>query len=499
MMQSEIFHINQSLGFKDISMILKKNHQLQLSKESADRIKKCHRYLENKLTQSDALFYGINTGFGSLCNTRIPESELSLLQKNLILSHACGMGDLVPDEIVKLMLLLKIQSLSLGHSGVKLQTVEFLIELFNKNLLPKVFTIGSLGASGDLAPLAHLSLPLIGEGELKIHGSYKPAAEVLAQFHLKPLELGPKEGLALLNGTQFMAAYGTYLCLKAESLLGVSNLVAAMSLEAYDCRLDPFNALVHAVRNQSGQEIVSKQIREILHDSKIIASVNKEVQDPYSFRCIPQVHGASIDIIHHCKSVFNNENNSVTDNPLIFPDEDKIISGGNFHGQPLAIALDMLCIALSELGSISERRIYRMIAGKRNLPPYLTPEPGTNSGFMIVQYTAAALATKSKQLCNPASADSIESSNGQEDHVSMGANAAVKCLQVFENTLSILALELFCSAQAVEIRDSAGMSSATGQLLREFRSDVPFLKSDSFMQPLIEKSRELIAAKVYEG
>jgi len=498
-MQSEIFQIHQRLGFKDISMILKNNHQLQLSKESADRIKKCHSYLENKLTQSDALFYGINTGFGSLCNTKIPANELSLLQKNLILSHACGMGELVPDEIVKIMLLLKIQSLSLGHSGVKLQTVEFLIELFNKNLLPKVFTIGSLGASGDLAPLAHLSLPLIGEGELKINGAYQPAAEVLEQFHLKPLELGAKEGLALLNGTQFMAAYGTYLCLKAENLLGVSNLVAAMSLEAYDCRLEPFNALVHAVRNQSGQEIVSKQIREILHDSKIIDSVNKEVQDPYSFRCIPQVHGASIDIINYCKSVFNDENNSVTDNPLIFPDEDKIISGGNFHGQPLAMALDMLCIALSELGSISERRIYRMIAGKRALPAYLTPEPGTNSGFMIVQYTAAAIASKNKQLCTPASADSIESSNGQEDHVSMGANAAVKCLQVFENTLSIIALELFSSAQAVELRGKEAMSAHTGKLLKELRAAVPFLKSDAFMQPLIEKSKSLIAKKVYEA
>lgn len=498
-MQNEFFEINQSLSFEDISLIIKDNLQLKLSNDSVSKIKKCHSYLENKLAQSDALFYGINTGFGSLCNTKIPSNEMSLLQKNLILSHACGMGELVPDEIVKLMLLLKIQSLALGHSGVKLQTVEFLIELFNKNLLPKVYTIGSLGASGDLAPLAHLSLPIIGEGELKMNGDYKPAADVLRQIGLKPMELGAKEGLALLNGTQFMAAYGTFLCLKAERLMKVTNLVACMSLEAYDCRINPFDPLVHAVRNQSGQEMVSRQIRYFLSDSKIMASGIKEVQDPYSFRCIPQVHGASLDIINYCKTVFHNENNSVTDNPLIFPDEDKIISGGNFHGQPLAMALDMLCIALSELGSISERRIYRMIAGKRGLAPYLTPEPGTNSGFMIVQYTAAAIASKSKQLCTPASADSIESSNGQEDHVSMGANAAVKCLQVFENTLSIVALELFSSAQAVELRYREAMSTHTGELLKELRAVVPFLKSDAFMQPLIEMSRSLIAKKVYEA
>jgi histidine ammonia-lyase len=440
------------------------------------------------MASHDKPIYGINTGFGSLCNVIISDENLSQLQENLVKSHACGTGDEVPQEIVKIMLLLKIQSLSYGNSGVQLQTVERLVDFFNNDILPVIYTQGSLGASGDLAPLAHLSLPLLGEGEVNYEGFRQPARKVLDKMGWKPIVLQSKEGLALLNGTQFMSSYGSYILLKAMKYSYLADVISAISLEGFDGRIEPFNELIHYVRPHKGQIVTAKRMTELLEDSQIIAQEKQHVQDPYSFRCIPQVHGASKDAIDYVKKVFKTEINSVTDNPNIFVGEDVIISGGNFHGQPLALALDFLAIALSELGSISERRTYQLISGLRGLPAFLVDNPGLNSGFMIPQYTAASIASQNKQLATPASIDSIVSSNGQEDHVSMGANAATKCLKVMENLERILAIELMNASQAIEFRRPLKSSDFIEMFLKSYREEVPFVKEDRILHYDIEKS-----------
>ena len=421
------------MHLEQLQDIISQHKTLALSEEAKINIQKCRAYLDKKILTSTEPIYGINTGFGSLCNVVISNENLSQLQSNLVKSHACGTGDEVPKEIVKIMLFLKIQSLSYGHSGVQLQTVERLIDFYNNDILPVIYTQGSLGASGDLAPLAHLSLPLLGEGEVNFEGKKVHSSQVLKQFNWQPIVLQSKEGLALLNGTQFMSAYGSYILLKAMKFSYFADLIAAISLEGFDGRMEPFNELIHFIRPHKGQIVTAKRIKDLLEDSEIISQKKQHVQDPYSFRCIPQVHGASKDTIDYVKKVFKTEINSVTDNPNIFIESDVIISGGNFHGQPLALALDFLAIALSELGSISERRTYQLISGQRGLPAFLVDNPGLNSGFMIPQYTAASIASQNKQLATPASIDSIVSSNGQEDHVSMGANAATKCLKIMEN------------------------------------------------------------------
>lgn len=469
--------------------IVRSGKKISLSPEAVDRVSSCRQYLEQKISGNPKAIYGINTGFGALCNTIIPNEELETLQRNIVLSHACGTGREVPSDIVKAILLLKIQSLVLGHSGVKLDTVNLLVELYNRNILPVVFDTGSLGASGDLAPLAHLSLTLIGEGEVMHQGIRKTSAQALAQEGLQPVILGAKEGLALLNGTQFMGAYGNYCTVKAQELWQKAMAVAALSLEAYNGRKDPFMDSIHRVRPHEGQITAAQTMRRWIQNSQLIENGEKEVQDPYSFRCVPQVMGSSYDVIQFALNTFSTENNSVSDNPLIFPDEDVIVSGGNFHGQPLALALDMLAIALSEIGSISERRMYRMLAGKRGLPPFLAENAGLNSGYMILQYSTAAIASKNKQLCTPASADSIESSNGQEDHVSMGANAAVKCLEVLQNVESILAFELMTAARAMEFRNKSEQSPALAKLLSDFRAALPHNPNDSYLHADMEKAR----------
>lgn len=418
------------LSIEMINEIVFQGKQLALSEEAIVNIEKCRKYLDDKMKSNSDPIYGINTGFGSLCNVKISNENLSKLQENLVKSHACGTGEEVPHEIVKIMLLLKIQSLSYGHSGVQLVTVQRLIDFYNNDIFPVIYTQGSLGASGDLAPLAHLSLPLLGEGEVYVDGFRQPASKVLAKFGWEPIVLQSKEGLALLNGTQFMSAYGVYCLIKAEKISYLADVIGAVSLEGFDGRIEPFTDLIHLVRPHKGQVQTAERMRDLLEDSEIIAQPKVHVQDPYSFRCIPQVHGASKDTIDYVKKVFRTEINSVTDNPNIFVGEDLIISGGNFHGQPLALALDFLGIALSELGSISERRTYQLISGLRNLPAFLVNDPGLNSGFMIPQYTAASIASQNKQLATPSSIDSIVSSNGQEDHVSMGANNATKTLQL---------------------------------------------------------------------
>ena len=483
---------NKKLTIAKVNEIILKGRKLELSKESEAAIVKCRKFLDSKMGDIGRPVYGITTGFGSLCNISIPEKELSQLQHNLVMSHACGTGETVRPEIVKLMLLLKIQSLSYGYSGVQLATVQRLIDMFNNDILPVVYQQGSLGASGDLAPLAHLSLPLIGMGEVTYKGEIRAAAEVWKEMGWEAITLQSKEGLALLNGTQFMSAHAVWSLIQAERLSDWADKIGAMSLEAYDGRIEPFYPQVHEVRAHKGQIDTAANIRKILEGSEIIKQKKVHVQDPYSFRCMPQVHGASKDAIAYVKGVIETEINSATDNPTVFPDEDLIISAGNFHGQPIALPMDMLSLAMSELANISERRIYKLISGQRGLPHFLVAKPGLNSGFMIPQYTAASIVSQSKGLCMPASADSIPSSQGQEDHVSMGANAATKLVRVVENTERVLAIELFNAAQALEFRRPLKSSWTIEKIFAKYRKVVPFIDDDTYMHPLIEKSIEFI-------
>ncbi|MBS4013483.1 MAG: histidine ammonia-lyase [Bacteroidetes bacterium] len=492
----EIHHISpKTLTIQDVETILSSKKKLALSKEAEKLIVDCRNYLDNKIATQKEPVYGVTTGFGSLCNHSISESDLGKLQENLMMSHACGIGDIVRPDIVKIMLLLKVQSLSYGKSGVQLDTVQRLIDFYNNDIIPIVYEQGSLGASGDLCPLAHLCLPLIGMGQVIYNGKTREAAEVLAELNLEAVKLASKEGLALLNGTQFMASYAVYSLIKANNIVEWADTIGALSLEAYDGRIEPFDDDVHQIRHHSGQIETAKNIRKILEGSELIKQPKKHVQDPYSFRCMPQVHGASKDAINYVIQVVTNEINAVTDNPTIFPESDKIISAGNFHGQPLALVLDFLAIALAELGNISERRIYRLIAGERGLPSFLVAHPGLNSGFMIPQYTAASIVSQNKQFCTPASVDSIESSQGQEDHVSMGANAAVKALKIAENVEKILAIELFNAGQAIEFRKPLKTSPLLESLLVKFRQYVSFVENDKLMFVEIHKSINFIVNK----
>ena len=476
------------LTLEEIQQILFEQKTLELSEEAKVNIQKCRDYLDNKMKLHGDPIYGINTGFGSLYNIKISNENLSQLQENLVKSHSCGTGDEVPHDIVKLMLLLKIQSLSYGNSGVQLVTVERLIDFYNNDILPVIYTQGSLGASGDLAPLAHLSLPLLGEGEVYFKGKKVHSKDVLEHFGWKAIVLQSKEGLALLNGTQFMSAYGVYVLIKAVKYSYLADLIGTISLEGFDGRKEPFNELIHFIRPHKGQIVTANRVNEFLEGSQIINQQKQHVQDPYSFRCIPQVHGASKDAIDYVKKVFKTEVNSVTDNPNVFIESDQIISGGNFHGQPLALALDFIAIALSELGSISERRTYQLISGLRGLPAFLVDNPGLNSGFMIPQYTAASIASQNKQLSTPASVDSIVSSNGQEDHVSMGANAATKALKVMENLERILAIELMNASQAIEFRRPLQSSEFIEMFLKSYREEVPFVSEDRILHYDIQKT-----------
>jgi len=483
----------KKLKLADLEAFLKDDKAtVVLSEATKKSISDCRNFLDEKLKRNDGPIYGINTGFGSLCNVIVPDNELEQLQENLVKSHACGMGEEVPHDIVKLMLLLKIQSLSYGKSGVQLKTVEQLCDLINHKIYPVVYQQGSLGASGDLAPLAHLCLPLIGFGKVDHNGSRYDASALYRQKGLTPVKLKSKEGLALLNGTQFMSAYGTYNLIMAHRLNTAADTITALSIDAFDARIDPFKDHLHTIRAHAGQLKTAQAIRKNLEGSAIIQREKQQVQDPYSFRCVPQVHGATKDTVAYVTSVFETEINSVTDNPTVFPDEDEILSGGNFHGQPLALALDFLCIAMSELASISERRTYLLISGQRGLPPFLAPNAGLNSGFMIPQYTAASIVSQSKQLCTPASADSIVSSNGQEDHVSMGANAATKCFQVMHNTEKVLAIELLNASQALEFRRPLTSSPKIETLMSEYRKTVHFMKDDEVLHELMHASQQFL-------
>lgn len=482
----------EHLSIDQIEKIIRGRCKIELSQEAVDAVQKCRNYLDKKMNTQEEPIYGVTTGFGSLCNRSISKEDLSTLQRNLVISHACGVGEEVPQEIVKLMLLMKIQSLSYGHSGVQLATIQRLVDFYNRGVYPVVYQQGSLGASGDLAPLAHLSLPLIGMGEVMYRNKRYPASEINEKFGWEPVTLQSKEGLALLNGTQFMSAYAVWLLMKARKLSWMADIVAAISLDAFDGRIEPFNMSVHLVRPHAGQILTAAHVVQLLEDSEIIKQHKEHVQDPYSFRCIPQVHGATKDSIQHVLDVVETEINSVTDNPTVFPDEDLIISAGNFHGQPLALVLDFLTMAMAELGNISERRIYQLISGKRGLPSFLVKNPGLNSGFMIPQYAAASIVNQNKAFTMPCSTDSIESSQGQEDHVSMGANAATKCYTVINNVEKILAIELFNAAQALEFRRPLKSSSFVEDFIVSYRQFVPFVENDTYMHELIQQSIDFV-------
>ena len=483
------------LSLERLKGILANHETLVLGDEAKSAIIKCRNYLDSKMEDISRPVYGITTGFGSLYNVTIPTDQLSQLQYNLVVSHACGTGETVRPDIVRLMLLLKAQSLSYGHSGAQLVTVQRLLDMFNNDILPVVYQQGSLGASGDLAPLAHLSLPLIGLGEVLYKGKVRPSKEVWDEMGWEAITLQSKEGLALLNGTQFMSAHAIWSLIQCHRLSEWADRIAAMSLEAYDGRIEPFLPLTHLLRPHRGQIDTATRFISLLEGSELIVRPKEHVQDPYSFRCIPQVHGAVKDNIRYVESVIENEINSATDNPNVFPDEDMIISAGNFHGEPIAIPMDTLAIAMSELANISERRIVRLISGQRGLPKFLVANPGLNSGFMIPQYTAASIVSQNKGLCWPASVDSIPSSQGQEDHVSMGSNSATKLVRVVENCERVLAIELFNAAQALEFRHKeSGERSSTvlEKIFNDYRKVVPFIDNDTYMHPLIEKSIEFI-------
>jgi histidine ammonia-lyase len=439
--------------------------------------------------------YGINTGFGALATRRVPDDQLAALQRNLLFSHAVGVGEPVPPEITRLMLRLKVHALGLGYSGVSLPTFRRLLEFDRRDLIPVVPSRGSVGASGDLAPLAHLSLPLIGHGEFWDESGARPlpAAGVLRAHDLAPIDLAPKDGLALINGTQLMTAYGAFVLEKCTRVVKLFDLTAAMSLEALQGSIRPFDARVAAVRPHPGHGVVAANVRRLLADSEILEAHRNcgKVQDPYCLRCVPQVHGASRDALAYTAGVFETEMNGVTDNPLVFDNGD-VLSCGNFHGQPLALALDFAAIALAEFASISERRIYLLLEGHDGLPRLLMRETGLNSGFMIPQYTAAALVSENKVLCHPASVDSIPTSLGQEDHVSMGSVAALKLLSVFRNVETVLAVEVLTAAQALDYRLPLRPGRGVEAAHKRVRSAVPHREADYLFRDDLAKVFELV-------
>ena len=482
----------EHLTIERIGEVVYNGYKLELSDDARNRIIRCREYLDEKIAKTTRPVYGVTTGFGSLCNVSVNPDQLAQLQINLMMSHACGVGDRVPNDIVKMMMLLKVQSLSYGYSGCKLDTVQRLVDFFNNDIYPVVYMQGSLGASGDLVPLAHMSLPLVGLGEVEYQGKVISGAEMLKIFGWEPIHLVSKEGLALLNGTQNMSAFAVWSLLQAEKLSDWADKIAAMSLDAYHGLLSPFTKAVHVVRPHQGQLDTAAHMLELLEGSEIAATPKDYVQDPYSFRCIPQVHGAAKDTIAYVKSVIDTEINSATDNPTVCPDDDLIISAGNFHGEPIALPMDFLSIGLSELANISERRIYKLVSGTRGLPSFLVAKPGLNSGFMIAQYTAASVVSLNKSLATPSSIDSIPSSQGQEDHVSMGANAAIKLYKIVLNVERVLAIELFNAAQALEFRRPQKSSPVIEKLFDEYRKVVPFIVNDEVMYPHIQHSIEFL-------
>lgn len=489
----ETYAIGSSeLTYDLIEKILNYKTRLVLSDEGRERIAECREFLDTKTETDGAPIYGVTTGFGSLCDKNISKDDLSTLQENLVKSHSCSVGTPIDPVIIRLMLLLKAHALTMGYSGVQVSTVERILDFYNNDVLPVVFDRGSLGASGDLAPLANLFLPLIGEGEVWYKGKRIRSKEALNIFGWKPIKLKSKEGLALLNGTQFMSANGIKALIDGWHLVNCFDMFGAMSLEAFDGRIEPFFDCIQQVRPHPGQIETARVFRKLLEGSEIIKREKKHVQDPYSFRCIPQVHGAVKDAMNHVTSILHTEINSVTDNPTVFPEEDLVVSGGNFHGEPLALAFDYMGVALHELGNISERRVAQLILGNRGLPEFLVAHPGLNSGFMIPQYAAASMVSQNKMYAWPASCDSIVSSNGQEDLVSMGANAATKLHKIIANLKYIAAIELMNAAQGLDFRRPLKSSPAIESVFTEFRKKVPFVDEDVVMADYIAATMDFL-------
>lgn len=468
--------------------------RLDTLRTDASAVTESRTHVEAAL-EGDTAHYGINTGFGALAQQQIPPDQVETLQRNLLLSHAVGVGDLVPKPITRLMLQFKIHALGLGYSGVSPRTFDQLLRLAEHDLVPAVPSRGSVGASGDLAPLAHLALPLIGHGAFwtKDGADTRPADDVLQAHGLAPITLQAKDGLALINGTQLMGAYAAHILHAAQRLVQWADLIAAMSLEALQGSIKPFDGRVHAVRPHPGAQTVADNVRVLLRNSEILESHRHcgKVQDPYCLRCVPAVHGASRDALRYATTVTEREINSVTDNPLVFDNGD-IVSGGNFHGQPLALALDTTAIALAELASISERRTYLLLKGHDGLPKLLMEDTGLNSGFMIPQYTAAALVSENKSLCHPASVDSIPTSLGQEDHVSMGSIGAVQALQVLENVEEVLAIELLTAAQALDFRTPLRPGRGVEIAHEQVRSAIPHRTADAAFDADLTQCRAFV-------
>ena len=483
---------SSELTYDLIEQLLKDKTKLVLSDEAVAKIQHCRDYLDSKMEDTSKPIYGVTTGFGSLCNRTISTDDLSTLQENLVKSHSCSIGQPIDETIIRLMLLLKAHALSMGFSGVQVETVQRILDFYNNDILPVVYDRGSLGASGDLAPLANLFLPLIGEGEVFHNGKRFKGSEILNIFGWRPIKLKSKEGLALLNGTQFMSANGIKALIDGWHMVKCFDLIGAISLEAFDGRIEPFFDCIHQVRPHRGQIETAERYRRLLEGSEIIAREKAHVQDPYSFRCIPQVHGAVKDAMYHVTNVLHTEINSVTDNPTVFPDDDLVESGGNFHGEPLALICDYMGIALHELGNISERRTAQLILGQRGLPEFLVAHPGLNSGYMIPQYAAAAVVSQNKMYCYSASSDSIVSSNGQEDLVSMGANAATKLHKIIDNLKYIAGIELMNAAQGLDFRRPLKSSSYIETVIEAYRKEVPTVEDDVVMKDYIESTMSFL-------
>ncbi|GHF31451.1 histidine ammonia-lyase [Deinococcus metalli] len=486
--------LDQSLSLEAFLSVVRGGETVELADAARERILRARAVIE-RIVDGDAAVYGVNTGFGKFANVQVPRAGLEELQLNLILSHAIGVGESLPTEVVRGMLLLRAQSLALGHSGVRPGVVELLLALLNAGAHPVIPAQGSVGASGDLAPLAHLALALIGRGEVEYGGEVRPSADVFAELGLTPLTLQAKEGLALINGTQLMGSLLALAVADARTLLGTANLAAAMTVEAMYGSHRPFQADVMQLRPHPGAVAVAQELRQFLRDSQIAPSHavgDGKVQDAYSLRAAPQVHGASLDALLHAESVLAVEFASVTDNPLIFPDSGDVVSGGNFHGQPLAVTIDALKVAVAELGSISERRCEQLLnPALSGLPGFLAPQGGLNSGFMIAQYTAAALVSENKVLSHPASVDTIPTSANQEDHVSMGAHGARQLRAILENVQNVIGIELMCAAQALDfqqLRAGRGAQAAWEHI----RAHIPNMHSDRYYRPDLLRIVELV-------
>lgn len=469
--------------------------RLILSDAARTNVARAHGFLM-EVVASGKTVYGVNTGFGQLANVRVGADQLHQLQENILRSHAAGLGEPLPPEIVRWMLLFKVCGLIRGHSGVQPQTVDRLVDFFNEGLMPVVPRQGSLGASGDLAPLSHMCLPLMGEGELmqqdaKGQWRTRPAADIHQEKGWSPIDLGPKEGLALINGTQMMSALLAHSLQHLEHLWTEAHGIASLSLAAFEGLGAPFHPAVHDLRQHAGQQASAGEMRRWLEGAAFLRETHEWVQDPYSFRCIPQVYGAVRTAIDRGIETLEGEATAVTDNPILLPDTGEVISAGNFHGEPLAVVLDHLKVAASELGTMSERRIFKLLSGTRGLPPFLATDPGLDSGLMIVQYTAASIVARNKMRAMPASVDTIDSSNGQEDHVSMGANAGLQLLAVLAGTREILGCELLTASQALHFRPNPGLSDQQQQHLDRFRQSVPPQHGD------VEQSSRMRTAKSF--